>query len=157
MSAPDAVNVFLAEAREILEQIEQGLLDLDNKLDDRQLIDSIFRGLHTLKGSGAMFGFDALAQFTHHCESAFDQIRKGEAVATSELVAAILAAKDHMRALIEDPAGDHAAAGEAILAGMHEASVRPALARSKAPDRLSKPGISALAYPAMRLSTASIL
>ncbi len=121
MSAPDAVNVFLAEAREILEQIEQGLLDLDNKLDDRQLIDSIFRGLHTLKGSGAMFGFDALAQFTHHCESAFDQIRKGEAVATSELVAAILAAKDHMRALIEDPAGDHAAAGEALLAGVHEA------------------------------------
>jgi two-component system chemotaxis sensor kinase CheA len=42
----------------------------------------VFRGLHTLKGSGAMFGFDALATFTHHCETAFDRVRKGEVAAT---------------------------------------------------------------------------
>src|SRR5262249_506666 len=112
---------FLVEARELFEQIEQGLLDLENRLDDRTLIDSIFRSMHTLKGSGAMFGFDALAQFSHHCEDAFDRIRKGETVATSELVSALLAAMDHMRAMAEHPEDDHAATSERLLAGVHAA------------------------------------
>jgi two-component system chemotaxis sensor kinase CheA len=115
MSSIDPVEVFRTEAAELLEQIEQGLLDLENRLDDRSLIDAVFRGLHTLKGSGAMFGFEALASFTHYCETAFDRVRKGEAPATRELVAAILAARDHMRALIDDPRGDHKAIETALL------------------------------------------
>ena len=101
MSDADPVEIFRLEAQELLEQIEQGLLDLAHRPGDRSLIDAVFRGLHTLKGSGAMFGFDALAAFTHHCESAFDRVRKGEVPATPELVAAVLAAQDHMRALAE--------------------------------------------------------
>ncbi|WP_421580205.1 Hpt domain-containing protein, partial [Shinella sp. M31] len=68
MSNPDPISVFRTEAAELLEQIESGLLDLTRSLDDRDQIDAVFRGLHTLKGSGAMFGFEALAAFTHHCE-----------------------------------------------------------------------------------------
>ena len=106
MSGQDPIAAFRVEAGELLEQIEQGLLDLGHRLDDRDLVDAVFRGLHTLKGSGAMFGFDALATFTHHCETAFDRVRKGLAPATQELVAVILSAQDHMRALIEtDGAG----------------------------------------------------
>ncbi|MCW2286063.1 two-component system chemotaxis sensor kinase CheA [Rhodoblastus acidophilus] len=121
MSALDPVEIFRVEAAELLEQIEQGLLDLDQRLDDREQIDSVFRGLHTLKGSGAMFGFDALAAFTHHCETAFDQVRKGHAPATRELVAAVLAARDHMRALVEDPSGDYAGQETALLSQLHAA------------------------------------
>ena len=101
MSRTDPLDIFRTEAAELLEQIEQGLLDLEHRLDDRSLIDAVFRGLHTLKGSGAMFGFDALAAFTHHCETAFDAVRKGHAQANVELVAAVLAARDHMRALVD--------------------------------------------------------
>jgi two-component system chemotaxis sensor kinase CheA len=97
----DPVEIFRQEAQDLLEQIEQGLLDLAHRPGDRELVDAVFRGLHTLKGSGAMFGFDALAAFTHHCETAFDRVRKGEVPATAELVAAVLAAQDHMRALAE--------------------------------------------------------
>ncbi len=121
MSVSDAVEVFLVEARDVLEQIEHGLLDLERNLDDKDLIDTVFRGLHTLKGSGSMFGFDALAEFTHHCESAFDRARKGEAATTIELVSAVLAATDHMRALIEDPKGDHAATSQALLSQLQAA------------------------------------
>ena len=121
MSNAEAVATFLVEVRELFEQIEQGLLDLEHRLDDRALIDSIFRSLHTLKGSGAMFGFEALAQFTHHCEDAFDRIRKGEAVATSDLVSAILAAMDHMRAMVEHPKKNHGATSQKLLAGVHAA------------------------------------
>ena len=117
----EAVAVFQVEARENLELIEQGLLDLLDRPEDRNLVDAVFRGLHTLKGSGSMFGFDALASFTHHCETAFDRVRKGEVAATTDLVSAVLAARDHMRGLMEDPSGDHGAAGDALLVDLENA------------------------------------
>lgn len=115
----DPAAAFRVEAAELLDQVEQGLLDLGHRLDDIGLVNAVFRGLHTLKGSGAMFGFDALAAFTHHCESAFDQVRKGQVPATAELVAVILSAGDHMRALVEGDAP--AAEGDAILARLSAA------------------------------------
>ncbi|AYG60364.1 chemotaxis protein CheA [Rhizobium jaguaris] len=121
MSSTDPIAVFRIEAAECLEQIEAGLLDLTHQLDDKALIDAVFRGLHTLKGSGSMFGFDALAAFTHHCETAFDRVRKGEAPATAELVAAVLDAQDHMRALVDDPNGDHDATSQRLLAQLQAA------------------------------------
>jgi two-component system chemotaxis sensor kinase CheA len=120
VSQTDPVAIFRQEAQDLLEQIEQGLLDLAHRPGDRDLVDAVFRGLHTLKGSGAMFGFDALAAFTHHCEGAFDRVRKGEAVASAELVAAVLAAQDHMRALAEGREASEAE-GEALLARLHAA------------------------------------
>ena len=121
MSALDPVQVFRVEAGELLEQIETGLLDLLNDLSNKSQVDTVFRGLHTLKGSGAMFGFDMLVAFTHHCETAFDRVRRGEVPATSALVSAVLEARDHMRALVDDPAGNHRATGERLLAVLSNA------------------------------------
>lgn len=121
MSFPDPIAVFRTEAAELLEQIEAGLLDLNVNLGDKDQVDAVFRGLHTLKGSGAMFGFEALAAFTHHCETAFDRVRKGEVPATHALVTAVLEAKDHMRALVETPAGDHEAMSEVLLVNLRRA------------------------------------
>ena len=121
MSETDPIAVFLTEAAELLEQIEAGLLDLTHRLDDKNQIDAVFRGLHTLKGSGAMFGFDALAAFTHHCETAFDRVRKGDVSATQELVSAVLAAQDHMRALIDQPNGDHEDKSYVLLTNLQRA------------------------------------
>jgi two-component system chemotaxis sensor kinase CheA len=121
MSSLDPVAVFRTEAAECLEAIEAGLLDLTHKLDDKDVVDAVFRGLHTLKGSGSMFGFDALAAFTHHCETAFDRVRKGEVPATAELVAAVLAAQDHMRALVDRPDADHGDTGQQLLAQLQAA------------------------------------
>ncbi len=142
MSGQDPIAAFRIEAGELLDQIEHGLLDLGHRLDDRGLVDEVFRGLHTLKGSGAMFGFDALATFTHHCESAFDRVRKGLVPATQELVAVILFAKDHMRALIDGDGAGLEAAGAAILdrlqAAIDAASGAPVL--TKAIDDGVRPG-----------------
>jgi len=121
MSNPDPISVFRTEAAECLEQIELGLLDLTRDLTDRAQVDAVFRGLHTLKGSGSMFGFDALAAFTHHCETAFDKVRKGDVPATQELVSAVLSAQDHMRALLETPNGEHDAVSAALLENLHRA------------------------------------
>ena len=142
MSGLDPIETFRQEAQDLLEEIEQGLLDLAHRPGDRDLVDAVFRGLHTLKGSGAMFGFDALAAFTHHCETAFDRVRKGEVAATPELVGAVLAAQDHMRALAEGRPAP-AEAGEALLAELRrvvEAAGQPdGAAPAAAP---SEPGLN---------------
>jgi two-component system chemotaxis sensor kinase CheA len=121
VSDQDPIAAFRVEAGDLLDQIEQALLDLSNRLDDRGLIDAVFRGLHTLKGSGAMFGFDALATFTHHCETAFDRVRKGLFPATAELVHVILSAMDHMRALVDGDGSGLEATGAAILGRLQAA------------------------------------
>ena len=121
MNLMDPVQVFRMEAAELFVVIEEGLLDLLGDLSNQAQIDAVFRGLHTLKGSGSMFGFEALAAFTHHCETAFDRVRKGEVAATAELVAAVLEAQDHMKALVDRPNGDHEAAGNALLAALQAA------------------------------------
>ena len=116
MTLMDPVQVFRTEAGELFEQIESGLLDLLHDLSNQGQIDAVFRGLHTLKGSGAMFGFEALAAFTHHCETAFDRVRKGEVPASSELIAAVLEAQDHMRRLVDNPATAFPETGDRLLA-----------------------------------------
>lgn len=146
----DPVAAFRIEAGELLEQVEVDLLDLAQDLGNAALVDAVFRGLHTIKGSGAMFGFDALAGFTHHCETAIDRIRKGHARATGEVVSIILAARDHMKALLEDSSDPAlAAAGDAIIAQLTvatgaaaDAALPPAagLPAGASPDDAPGPG-----------------
>ncbi len=119
MMSSDPSETFRQEARDLLESLEQALLDLEQNADDRNLVDSAFRALHTIKGSGAMFGFDEVAAFVHEFETAFDRVRKGTAAASPALIAVALAAKDHLHKLVEQP-GIHAAAGEPILAALRK-------------------------------------
>lgn len=111
----DPAETFRQEAAELLDSLEVALLDLSQTPQDRELIDTAFRALHTIKGSGAMFGFEQVAAFTHDFETAFDLIRKGEIEANRDIVSVALAAKDYIRALIEDPGSTDAIIGEAIL------------------------------------------
>ncbi len=150
MSGLDPVAVFRMEAAECLEAIEAGLLDLTHDLENKDLVDAVFRGLHTLKGSGAMFGFEALAAFTHHCETAFDRVRKGEVPATAELVAAVLAAQDHMRALVEQPDADHGDTGQKLLAQLQAAVGGKAEAREATAPAAAAPAVAA---PARKKTT----
>jgi two-component system chemotaxis sensor kinase CheA len=127
MSSTDPAATFRQEAQELLEVLEQALLDLEHAPGDAGLVDSAFRALHTIKGSGAMFGFDAVAAFTHHVETAFDLVRKGKVTASRELIAVTLTAKDHMRLLIERPETADAAEADEILRSLkHIVEATPA-------------------------------
>ncbi len=154
MTSLDPIQVFRTEAAELFEQIEAGLLDLLHDLSNQSQIDAVFRGLHTLKGSGAMFGFEALAAFTHHCETAFDRVRKGEVPATAELVACVLDAQDHMKALVDTPNGDHEAAGDVLLAKLQAAVGGHAASGSVVPAPLAVPAPPAAAASAAPVATA---
>jgi two-component system chemotaxis sensor kinase CheA len=109
---------FREEAREILVDLEAALLELNENPADQELVGRIFRGLHTIKGSGAMFGFDQLAAFTHQLETAFDEVRNGRLPVGGELIDLTLSALDQIRVLLEEGAGGppaDAAAGTKIL------------------------------------------
>ncbi|MGE7416225.1 chemotaxis protein CheA [Methylobacterium tarhaniae] len=115
MTSLNPVDVFRMEADELLACLETTLLDLGEKPHDRALIDTAFRALHTIKGSGAMFGFERVAAFTHDFETAFDLVRQGRVPASVDLVNVALSAKDYIRLLIEDPDGAEPVFGQAIL------------------------------------------
>jgi len=134
----DPTEIFRQEASELFEVLEAALLDLGQRPEERELVDSAFRALHTIKGSGAMFGFDKVAAFTHEFESAFDQVRKGEIKPTQELIAVALAAKDYVRALIEAPESTDDIIGEAILDDLKQfVSARTAAAPPRAEARVA--------------------
>jgi two-component system chemotaxis sensor kinase CheA len=111
----DPSAIFRQEAHELLVQLEEALLDLEQAPGDAELIATAFRALHTIKGSGSMFGFEAVAAFTHHVENAFERVRNGDLTVTSELVAIALTAKDHIRQSIEAPAEVAAGSEQKIL------------------------------------------
>lgn len=112
----DPVAVFRQEAQDLLVQLEDALLDLEGTPGDSELIGQAFRALHTIKGSGAMFGFEDVAAFTHHVENAFERVRDGRLAISSALIRIALRAKDRMRQMIENPGTACAEDGDAILA-----------------------------------------
>lgn len=144
MNQPDPADVFRQEAADLLEQLEQTLLDLEASPDNADLVNTAFRALHTIKGSGAMFGFERVAAFTHHVETAFDLVRQGRLAASAELIATALAAKDQIRYLIEHPEMAATEAAGTILRDLQNltpatathATPLPAAAPSQAARRL---------------------
>ena len=70
------------------------------------LVNQIFRALHTIKGSGSMFGFEAIAAFTHEVESVFDMVRNGDVPATPVLCSLALRSRDQIRIMLESDADD---------------------------------------------------
>ncbi|MFN4129953.1 MAG: chemotaxis protein CheA, partial [Paracoccaceae bacterium] len=119
MNMSDPADTFRQEARELLEQLESGLLDLEQEPGNSDLINFAFRALHTIKGSGAMFGFTKVADFVHNFETAFDRVRRGESPANKALIGVALEAKDHIHRLIEDPDAELPGGAE-ILAALRD-------------------------------------
>lgn len=104
--------VFREEARELVEELEGALMGLEEAPDDRELVGSVFRAMHTLKGSGSMFGFDEIATFTHDIETYFDLVRSGELHVTKELVNLTLKSLDQITAMLEAGPGGRPADGD---------------------------------------------
>ena len=98
-------DTYRGEARELLVELEAALLELERTPQDQELVGRVFRALHTIKGSGAMFGFEQIAAFTHDVENAFDRVRAGRLVVSPELIGITLMARDHIRVLLDGGAG----------------------------------------------------
>jgi len=105
-------QMYKEEAAELLEELEMSLLELEEKPDDTELIGRVFRAMHTIKGSGNMFGFDNIAEFTHDIETVFDMVRDGKMAVTQDLIGLTLAARDQIRIMLDDSGDDESSKEE---------------------------------------------
>ena len=94
---------FCEEAHELLIELETALLELETNSTDQELIGRVFRALHTIKGSGAMFGFEKISEFTHEVETVFHQVREGALSVSKELIDLTLLARDQILAMLDSP------------------------------------------------------
>jgi two-component system chemotaxis sensor kinase CheA len=85
---------FLVEAGEILEQLSEQLVDLEQRPEDKELLNAIFRGFHTVKGGAGFLQLDAMVECCHVTENLFDILRNGQREVTSELTDVVLQALD---------------------------------------------------------------
>lgn len=92
---------FFEEAAEHMVVIEAGLLDLEQRPADLDLLNKIFRSAHSIKGVAGMLGFTAVAQFTHKMETLLDQLRNGRIAVTQPMTDLLLKSADCLKALIE--------------------------------------------------------
>jgi two-component system chemotaxis sensor kinase CheA len=95
-------SAFQTEAADLLNELDSSLLQLEAEPARRELINRVFRAIHTLKGSGATAGFERLSHFAHRVEEVFNAARDGKLQITPELVDLALRACDLLRAFLAD-------------------------------------------------------
>ena len=92
----------IEEAYELIADLEASLLVLEDNSDDKNHISKVFRIMHTLKGNSAMFGFDYIAEYTHHIESIYDLVRNDKLKLNKDIFDLTLSSVDHLNLLLED-------------------------------------------------------
>lgn len=90
-------EVFLNECTEIIGNLESDLVTLEEKNDDQDIINRIFRYFHTLKGSSGIAGFTVIYEFTHNLESLFDKVRSGEIMVNRDIIDILLDSIDYIK------------------------------------------------------------
>ena len=108
---------FLEEAGDLINQLEQALLTLEQDTQNPELVDSIFRIMHSLKGGGGMFGFENISNYTHKMENMYDLVRQKKLKVTREMLDVTFESADHITSMLNDDGSKAAeiAANEAIL------------------------------------------
>lgn len=134
---------FFEESREGLDAMEAGLLALESGQQDAEIINSVFRAAHSIKGGAGTFGFDTIAGLTHVLETLLDELRAGKRALEGHAVDAMLSSVDVLRALLREAehgqAADPAAVAavkarlEAVLSGQAAPSA-PAAVAAKVDD-----------------------
>ena len=118
-------QAYRIEAYELLAELETSLLALEETPEDQELISRIFRAMHTIKGSGSMFGFNEIASFAHELETAFDLVRNERMTVTKMLIDLSLAGTDLIRFMLDDPHAGNMSENETarnIIASLHNLS-----------------------------------
>ncbi|MFL9813684.1 chemotaxis protein CheA [Stutzerimonas sp. VN223-3] len=101
MNLDDVFSTFLAESREMLEDMERYLLEIEAGAQDSEQLNALFRCVHTIKGSAGLFALDHVVAFTHVVENVLDRLREGEITLDQDLAALLLKSRDHIASLID--------------------------------------------------------
>ncbi len=96
----EIINDFVTEAEESLDRIDPLFVELETNGEDKEILNDIFRCMHTLKGAAGFLGFQPVVDVAHTSENILKRLREGEVVLTKRIVDAVLASVDTLRALI---------------------------------------------------------
>ncbi|MFA3783831.1 chemotaxis protein CheA [Melioribacteraceae bacterium 4301-Me] len=99
-SMKEIVESFIVETKEIIENLDLDLVELENNPNDSELLNKVFRAFHTIKGTSGFLGLEKLPLLTHKCEDILNKLRKGEEVLTSEMMDGLLSAFDKIKLLL---------------------------------------------------------
>ena len=117
---PEALKLFLEEAGDMEDQIEESLLLLENDPSNQEAVNTAFRGFHTIKGGAGMIGFEELQQYTHQVESLLSDVRGGEKSTSPELISALLGSIDCLRSFCKDLEGIESYDQEGVAASLEQ-------------------------------------
>lgn len=92
---------FVEEATDNVASIEEALFELESDPENKEIIERLFRSMHTIKGGGAMFGFNDLSNFTHNLETIYDHIRNDKIKVTKDIISLTFESLDYIRQLLE--------------------------------------------------------
>jgi two-component system chemotaxis sensor kinase CheA len=101
MDTSEYMPLFLAEAREHLQELNLAVVRLEENPDDRATVDQIFRIAHSIKGMSATMGFAAMADLTHEMEDVFELLRQREEAISREAVDTVLLCLDALSGALE--------------------------------------------------------
>lgn len=101
MATDRFLAMFFDEARELLQVLEAGLMELEARQGERAHLDKTFRAAHSLKGAAGMVGLAEIAEFTHGVEAVLENVRSGSLAVDPTLINVLLAARDHLAAAVE--------------------------------------------------------
>ncbi|MGG5871510.1 chemotaxis protein CheA [Pseudomonas peli] len=100
MNLDQARGALVQEARELLVDMEDALLEIESDGYNAERVNAIFRAAHTIKGSAGLFGLESLINFTHVVESLLDQVRNGEKTLDGSMLSLLLTCGDYIGSLI---------------------------------------------------------
>lgn len=133
---------FLAEAGELVERLGQQLIELEQRPDDKDLLNAIFRAFHTVKGGAGFLNLTPMVELCHAVEDVFNALRNGQRTLDAALMDAVLRATDQVQAMMAAVAVDQplaAAPVELIAAlGARAAKVEPRKAQKRKPPAAKK-------------------
>lgn len=92
---------FVEESLDNVNDLEEALFLLEKDSKNKEIIERIFRAMHSLKGGGAMFGFNDLSEFTHNLETVFDMVRNNKLDVDYDLISLTFASIDHIKRLLQ--------------------------------------------------------
>lgn len=97
----ELLDSFLIETQEILDTLDQDLMQLESQAENFDLLNSVFRSFHTIKGTSSFMGFEQITEITHHAEDILNKLRKAELKVNSEIVDALLEVYDWLKMLLK--------------------------------------------------------
>ena len=149
---PVLIEEFLVESEELLERMDQDMVLLEENPQDAEILNRIFRALHTIKGTSGFLGFDPLVRLSHQAEEILNNLRRGELRLTTRITDSLLQSRDQLGIMLRDlrHGGLQNYSLDDLLAELVEAQ-GPPVRESSVPTLSSVPPLDVAALPSSKL------